>query len=318
MSIEFDLIRRFFYRQLDQANGVTCGIGDDAAVLNIPDGYELAVSMDTLVAGIHFFSNTPAVDIGYKSLAVNLSDMAAMGADPKWLTLSLTLPERDESWLQGFMDGVKTISTNYSLSLIGGDLCHGPLSITFQVHGLLPAGHGLFRHSAKPGDLIYVSGTLGDAGMALQLLTGNKFTESADHQFLRSRLERPEPKVKLGMALLDIANSAIDISDGLVTDLAYITEASHIGAEIHLEKIPLSEAYLREADQNPEIALTAGDDYELCFTVPPENTHLLDELIMAGHPISCIGEITEGQDIKWLDANGNRVAMKTGGYSHFI
>ncbi len=317
MSLETDLIQRFFSQQLELANGVVHGIGDDAAIIEIPNGFQLAVSMDTLVCDVHFPGATTATHIGYKSLAVNLSDMAAMGAMPKWITLSLTLPDSDEQWIKEFMQGIILLGKQYSLSLIGGDLSQGPLSITIQIHGLLPSGKGLLRHAAKPGDMIYVTGSLGDAALALKLLSENKLGGSPDHEYLRNRLDQPEPRVELGMALLEFAYCAIDISDGLVSDLDYITRASNVGAEIQLNKIPLSDAYRKNNGNDLELALSGGDDYELCFTLPPDKSSQLEKLIMAGYRISCIGEIVSGTGIKWLDKNGKEVTVPNQGYSHF-
>lgn len=312
---EFDLINKFFRNAFRDSPDVKCGIGDDAAIVSVPAGMELAIAVDTLVAGVHFPDNTRPEDIGYKSLAVNLSDMAAMGTDPQWITMSLTMPENNETWLQSFMSGFASLAKQYSLSLIGGDLTHGPLSITVQIHGFVPQGKALYRHGAKTGDLIYVSGTLGDAGLALRLLENQQIVDKKYHEFLLQRLNRPAPRVELGIALREIANSVIDLSDGLLADLNHIVVASNKSAIVDVDDLPMSDAVKLQPDAI-DITLTSGDDYELCFTVPPEKQSRVEELKLKFH-LSCIGKITDGKGVVWQHANGREYVPKGNAYRHF-
>ena len=316
---EFALIDRFFRNALRDGPGVSCGIGDDAAIVSVPQGMELALSMDTLVAGVHFPPDTTAEDIGYKALAVNLSDMAAMGAEPRWITLSLTLPQDDPaSWLEGFMTGFTVLARQYSLALIGGDLTHGPLSITIQIHGWLPTGTAIYRSGARPGDHIYVSGTLGDAGLALGVLNQRWTIDEKYHAEIFQRLHRPAPRIELGMALRGQATSAIDLSDGLQADLRHILTASNTGAVLNPELLPLSGA-LRQlpADQAWEIALTSGDDYELCFTLPAATGAKKITRLAALCPVRCIGQISAQTGLQWQRSDGSVYTPSGTGYRHF-
>lgn len=316
---EFDLIDRYFRNALGDGPEVRCGIGDDAAIVSVPQGMELALSMDTLVAGVHFPASTTPADIGYKALAANLSDLAAMGAEPRWITLSLTLPQDDPSlWLEGFMAGFSALARNYSLALIGGDLAHGPLSITIEIHGWLPANTAIYRSGARPGDHIYVSGTLGDAGLALGVLEQRWTIDRKYHAGIFSRLHRPAPRIALGLALRGLATSAIDISDGLQADLGHILDASHAGARLDAGRLLLSEA-LRQLplEQAWEIALTAGDDYELCFTLPAAAPESEIKRLSAITPVQCIGQVTAAAGIYWQRADGSRFIPAGTGYRHF-
>ena len=313
---EFELIRKYFLGALPDAPGIIQGIGDDAAVMRIPADQELVLSMDTLIAGVHFPEQTPAEDIGYKSLAVNLSDLAAMGAEPRWITLSLTLPECNETWLQDFMRGFSELARQYSLALIGGDISKGPLSITVQVHGWVPAGRAIYRHGAQAGDLVYVSGTLGDAGLALRFMQ-DKITGSSSLADipLVNRLFRPVPRIELGINLRGVASAAIDISDGLIADLGHILSASHTGAEVHIDQLPMSDVVSNHEDCI-NLALASGDDYELCFTVPPSHNRKLQG-IPRDFPITCIGRITRGTELEWLMKDGTRFNPDISAYHHF-
>ena len=316
---EFDLIDKYFKNALRDGPGVRCGIGDDAAVVSVPQGMELVLSMDTLVAGVHFPASTTPEDTGYKALAVNLSDMAAMGAEPRWITLSLTLPQTDpSSWLGGFMAGFSALADMHSLALIGGDLAHGPMSITIQVHGWLPAGTAIYRSGARSGDRIYVSGTLGDAGLALGVL-GRRFPiDSKYHAEIFNRLHRPSPRIALGMALRGVATSAIDISDGLQADLGHILDASRAGAKLDPGLLPLSKALkqLPEA-QAWEIALTAGDDYELCFTLPAAVPETEIKRLSSITPVQYIGQVIAEAGINWQQSDGSVFTPAGTGYRHF-
>jgi len=315
---EFDLIDRFFKNALRDGPEVRCGIGDDAAVVTTPPGMDLVLTMDTLVAGIHFPATTSPEDIGYKALAVNLSDLAAMGAEPRWITMSLTLPQDPASWLEGFMAGFSILAEQYSLSLIGGDLAHGPLSITIQLHGVLPAGTAIYRSGARPGDRIYVSGTLGDAGLALGALDKRWSIDSKYQEEIFNRLNRPTPRIELGLALRGLATSAIDISDGLQADLDHILTASNTGAILNPDQLPLSDA-LRQlpADQALEIALTSGDDYELCFTLPAAVQEIEVKRLSAITPLHCIGAVFREAGMQWQRSDGSIFTPSGTGFRHF-
>ncbi len=256
---EFDIIEHYFKTRTKARDDVLLGIGDDCAILQAPKNKQIAVSVDTSVAGVHFPHSTHPKDIGYKSLAVSLSDLAAMSAEPAWVSLSLTLPEADESWLKQFSDGLFELIDEYSLQLITGDISHGPLSISTYVHGFVHAENAMRRDSAKPGDLIYVTGTLGDAGLALkQDMNLNK----NDKKYIEDRLNRPTPRVNESLSMQGLANAAIDISDGLAADLGHVLKASRVGATILIEKLPLSHILTKNVDKLSAVnlALTAGDD----------------------------------------------------------
>jgi thiamine-monophosphate kinase len=313
---EFDLINTYFRNAFKDGPDVKCGIGDDAAIVSLPAGVELAISVDTLVSGIHFPINTRPDDIGYKSMAVNLSDMAAMGAEPRWITLSLTMPENDPDWLAGFMSGFSVLAKQYALSLIGGDLSQGPLSVTVQIHGFVPEGKALYRHGAKTGDLIYVSGTLGDAGLALGMTAERYKVEEKHREYLMNRLNRPTPQIGLGMALRGIANSAIDISDGLLADLNHILESSNKGAFVNVDNISMYEAVKSQPDAI-DIALTSGDDYELCFTIPPEKQSQVENELQKKFRLSCVGNITDGKGIIWQHEDSSEFHPQGKAYQHF-
>lgn len=251
---EFSLIARYFDRVRSSRLDVELGIGDDCALLNIPEKQTTAISTDTLVAGNHFLADIDPADLAYKALAVNLSDLAAMGADPAWLTLALTLPEVDEAWLESFSDSLFDQLNYYDMQLIGGDTTRGPLSMTLGIHGYVPMGRALTRSGAKPGDWIYVTGTPGDSAAGLAILQ-NRLTPSdaQDANYLLQRHLRPTPRILHGQALRDLASAAIDLSDGLISDLGHIVNASGCGACIDVQALPLSEAMMRHVD--PEQAL---------------------------------------------------------------
>lgn len=317
---EFDLIARFFHCTPGRDANVELGIGDDAAVVNVPPGHSLAMSMDTLVSGIHFPEDSAADDIAYKALAVNLSDMAAMGARPNWLLLGLTLPQADEAWLGAFSRGLKGLADEHGLVLIGGDTSRGPLTITMQINGLVPRGEALRRSGARPGDLIYVSGQLGDAGLGLRL--GLQQLElnlsSTRRDYFLQRLCRPTPRLALGQALRGVASAAIDVSDGLLADLGHILDASGVGAVVDVERLPVAQEVKGFPDGWWRLPLCSGDDYELCFTVPPEKGGLLEARLQAiDCPCHCIGRIEAQGTLKLLY---NGIEIETGklkGYLHF-
>jgi len=320
MSIrEFDLIDRYFSGLSPGDASVKCGIGDDAAVLSISPGQELLVSVDTLVDGIHFPPHTAAFDIGYKSLAVNISDMAAMAAVPRWATLAMTIPEAEPEWLEAFANGFAEIANRYSVSLIGGDTTQGPLSVTVQIMGTAMEGQSIRRSGAKPGDLIYVSGCLGAAGFACQALTVAPDEHTIPAHCLE-RLNRPCPRVELGRALAGLASAAIDISDGLAADLGHILTSSAVGAQVQLAALPVCKTLekLEDRDLVWSLALAAGDDYELCFTLAEDRRAELEQRTgELSYPVTCIGKIRGGEGIGWLQEDGAEVTLELNGYRHF-
>ena len=317
MTSEFDLIRRYFTRP---AARTVLGVGDDAALIRVASANELAVSTDILLAGRHFLPEDDAFSLGHKSLAVNLSDMAAMGATPRWALLSIALPAVNERWLMRFAEGWFTLADQYGVALIGGDTTKGPLTISITIMCEVKKNQALRRSGAKIGDEIWVSGTLGDAALALAYLQ-RKIQIAPHHAVaLLPRLHAPTPRVKLGQKLLDVAHSAIDISDGLLADLGHILEMSSVGAKIHVANLPVSEpmrGYLRDAVAYNAV-LTGGDDYELCFTAAAKHH---DAIVRLGRrlklPLSCIGEITRQPDLVVLDENNHPLTLKEKGFDHF-
>ena len=317
---EFSLIERFFVDAGAERADVTLGIGDDAAVISPPAGAELVTATDTMVAGVHFFDDVPVDSLGHKALAVNLSDLAAMGATPAWALLALTLPGGQESWLNEFVRGFGELARRYQVALVGGDTTRGPLTITVQVIGYLPAGKALTRHGARPGDLIFVTGTLGDAAAALSLLKQNQVKPTAEVEYLINRLQQPEPRVNEGLSLAGMATSCIDISDGLIADLGHVLQASGVGARLQRARIPRSAEFVTAISQAliPEDVwdqvLTGGDDYELCFTLPAAQRNQLEALPCR---VTEIGVITAELGIELIDENGQSLPPPEGGYDHF-
>ncbi len=316
---EFDLIKEFFSDQTAGRDDVVLGVGDDCALLRPPAGMELAVTSDTLVAGVHFQHDVDPETLGYKSLAVNLSDLAAMGAKPAWVALALTMPHADQDWLKAFIRGFSSLASMHEVALVGGDTTSGPLSITITAHGFVGPGTALRRSGARAGDSIYVTGTLGDAALALLSRQGI-YSSEAGMLELEQRLDRPQPRLRTGLSLVGIASSAIDISDGLISDLGHICEQSGVGARIELAKIPVStgvEEYLRHGG-SWDTVIAGGDDYELCFTVPPENIAMLEE---ARGKLDCavaqVGEIVSEAGISCITADGAVLDNPGSGYQHF-
>lgn len=318
---EFSLIARYFDRVRSSRLDVETGIGDDCALLNIPEKQTLAISTDTLVAGNHFLPDIDPADLAYKALAVNLSDLAAMGADPAWLTLALTLPEVDEPWLEAFSDSLFELLNYYDMQLIGGDTTRGPLSMTLGIHGYIPAGRALKRSGAKPGDWIYITGTPGDSAAGLAVLQNRlQVSEETDAHYFIKRHLRPTPRILHGQALRDIASAAIDLSDGLISDLGHIVKASGCGARVDVDALPKSDAMMRHVDAGQALrwALYGGEDYELCFTVPELNRGALDVAIgQLGVPFTCIGQMSA--DIEGMNfvRDGMPVTFDWKGYDHF-
>jgi thiamine-monophosphate kinase len=317
---EFELIRRYFATLTPPRDDVALGIGDDAALLAPPRGHEVVVTTDTLIAGRHFPDDTDPQAVGWKALAVNLSDLAAMGAEPRWFTLALTLRMADPEWLAGFAAGLGAMAREAGVALVGGDTTQGALSITITAMGTVPAGKAVRRSGARAGDAICVTGTLGDAALALRLLGeggGRGEARSADLEHLRTRLHRPVPRVAVGAALRDIAHAAIDLSDGLAGDLAHILEASGAGAEIRASKLPMSRAFkaLSEPEERLELQVSGGDDYELCVCLPPEGVAKLRKRLDV--PLTEIGRVVKGKGLVVVDAKGKKRAIEPFGYRHF-
>ena len=312
---EFDLIARIKARARSRPD-VTLGIGDDAALLRMPPEKLLVVATDTLNAGVHFPMGTAPADVGRKALAVNLSDLAAMGAQPAWCTLSLSLPGSDAAWLDGFLDGVLALADQHGIALVGGDTTRGPLSICVTVHGLVDDGAALRRDGARIGDEIWVSGTLGDAAGALAQWREGQSLEPS----LRARLERPTPRVALGLALADVAHAAIDVSDGLLADLAHVCKASGVCAEVDVDALPASSALHAIFDDAAclELQATGGDDYELCFTVAADQRDVVARIAGdLGIVIACIGRIVPGVGVRAKLADGSEWRPLHAGYVHF-
>lgn len=319
---EFELIERFFTREPTSAS-VRLGVGDDAALLAPTPGCELAVSVDMLVGGRHFSRDTDPERLGRKALAVNLSDMAAMGATPKWAVLAVALPETDRAWLSAFARGFYAIAEAYGVDLVGGDTTKGPLNLCVTILGEVPAGQALTRAGARPGDDIYVSGTLGDAALALEAMSGRTVVAAAHAVACRERLENPTPRVPLGEALRGSASAAIDVSDGLTGDLGHILERSRVGATIELAAIPRHEALgAKLAGPERSVALrcllAGGDDYELCFTAAPSAQERIAAIARTcALTVTRIGVVTEGGGLVVRDEWGAPLPSLPPAYDHF-
>lgn len=321
VQTEFSLIQQYFSALTEPREDVLLGIGDDCALLANPANYLLAVSVDTLVEGVHFLADVDPYRLGHKALAVNLSDLAAMGARPAWFTLALSLPQVDAAWLSAFSKGLGDLARQHQIQLVGGDTTRGPLTITIQVHGHVLPQHSLQRAAAQVGDWICVTGTLGDAAAGLDIKRGQLTSEVLsveDLAFLVDRLECPTPRIQLGQQLAGRAHAAIDISDGLLADLQHILIASKVGACLDLNTIPLSKS-LQQLPQAAarQYALTGGDDYELCFTAPAEIAAAFCQ--RAPDLFRRIGEIIERPGMFSQQADGQLTPLNTdkAGYDHF-
>lgn len=320
-NAEFDVIKKYFTFS-EMRSDVSLAGGDDCAIVSVPENMQLLITTDTLISGIHFPEKTSPGDIAYKSLMVNLSDLAAMGATPAWVTLAISLPEINEWWLSTFSDQFSSVLSDFNVSLIGGDTTRGPLSITIQAMGFAEKEKILRRDQAKAGDKIFVTGDLGDAAIGLNtVLNGN-----TDEMLVScvEKLNRPVARVKFAEELSRYSKCAIDISDGLIADLGHVLDASQCGAIIRLAEIPVSSAahyYFEKYHDNTidwSMLLTRGDDYELCFTVGVEYY----EAVFAAakkHQIkvSCIGAITDSTEMYCFDKNGQRVTFEDAGFNHF-
>ncbi len=313
--MEFDLIDRI-RRRAAARNDVVLGIGDDAALLRVPADRALVVAMDTLNAGVHFPRDTAPADIGWKALAVNLSDLAAMGATPAWCTLALSLPQADAAWLDGFMDGFLELARLQDVALVGGDTTRGPLSVCVTAHGFVEPDRALRRDAARAGDELWVTGTLGDAAAALAQLQAGGVADAA----LRARLDRPQPRVAFGRALAGIALACIDVSDGLLQDLGHVCRASGVGAQVDVDALPASAALAvrSSGDTLRGEQACGGDDYELCFSAPAGARDAIatvaERLAIAA---TRIGRIVEGQGVVALRADGGVWTPPRSGYAHF-
>jgi len=319
---EFSIIEHFFNQHRIKRDDVVLGIGDDAALTRVPPGMNLVTTVDTLVNNIHFPSTTPAMAIGHKVLAVNLSDLAAMGAEPAWATLAITMPDINEMWLRGFCDGFFELAQQFNVQLVGGDTTQGPLCISVQLMGWVPEGKALTRGGAKPGDILYVSGTLGDAAVGLVLQqTPHNMPElnQAERTFFLTKLNEPQPRNLLGLSLRGIASAAIDVSDGLLADLNHVLTSSGVGATIEWQHVPSSEPMCKLAATRDvqSYVLSGGDDYELCFTAPAiyqqQIQQLARQLNVIVTPIGVI-ESTNGLRMTY---NGVTQSMNPLGFEHF-
>ncbi|MFZ0106324.1 MAG: thiamine-phosphate kinase [Thiobacillus sp.] len=315
--MEFDLIARHFTRP---APGAVLGVGDDCALLAPTPGMELAVTSDMLLEGRHFSPQDGPAGIGHKSLAVNLSDLAAMGATPRWATLSIALPAANEAWLTAFSRGFFRLAEMHGIELVGGDTTRGALTIAITAIGEVPPGQALRRSGARAGDDVWVSGQLGAAAMALAYRQGRLFMEQIDAARVLPALYLPTPRVELGIALRGIARSAIDISDGLLADLGHILDASAVGAELDFAALPIPEvarAYLHEPVAR-DCMLAGGDDYELCFTAAVEQREaVLAAGVAGGVSVTRIGTITQAPGLVLRGADGQPMQIEKTGYDHF-
>jgi len=318
---EFDLIARYFTRPAKRA---VVGVGDDCALWQPQPGMQLAISTDMLVEGRHFLSTVSPQRLGHKALAVNLSDLAACGAKPLAFTLSLALPRVDEAWMKVFSEGMLALADLHQCELIGGDTTYGPMTIGITVFGEVPPGDAMLRSGAQAGDDIYISGSVGDARLALEVFRGNLSVSGADFESARLRMEQPEPRVALGMALRGIANACIDVSDGLAGDLGHILKASQTGAVLTTDWIQDSAAISAALQALPfarrlDMALAGGDDYELLFTAPPDLSDAVQEAANDSDvSITCIGRITNGSGLQVLDVHGVPMSRRFASFDHFL
>lgn len=317
---EFEIIRHYFQKPGALPPELVLGIGDDAAVIQPPAGVQLVLTTDTLVEGRHFFLSTDARSIGHKALAVNLSDLAAMGAHATGFTLNLSLPEADKSWLNDFSKGLFDLAETHKLTLVGGDTVRGPLVVTITAYGWVKQGQALTRSGARVGDQVFVSGQLGNAALAVLTRLGKLPLVKKEAQKVESCLDYPQPRLALGEALHGYATSVIDISDGLKADLSHVLEQSKVGARLYASRIPISSVYKRHQEtlQGLCTAVSFGDDYELCFTASAEHESALEQLGKhRGCRITRIGEITETEGLELLDKNGRELDCETRGHDHF-
>ena len=326
---EFDLIARYFKRPTQRA---VLGVGDDCALLAPTPGMHMAMSSDMLVEGRHFLSTVEPARLGHKALAVNLSDLAACGAEPTAFTLALSLPRIDEAWLEGFSTGLLQLANDHGCELVGGDTTQGPLNICITAFGEVPPGDALLRQNAQVGDDIYVSGTVGDARLALEVFRGTQFLDAKAFEAVRARMEIPTPRIALGIALRAIANAAIDVSDGLLGDLSHILQRSQVGAQIDTTWLQQSNTFGEDAqasgispilaqlpwNKRIDFALAGGDDYELCFTAPVHQREMVHAAAWESNtPVTRIGRITEAQGLMVMDPEGQPITRRFASFDHF-
>lgn len=321
---EFDLIQRYFSSLGPSSltgndHGVVLGVGDDAAVTALAPGEQLITCTDTLVRGVHFPDDAPPRDIATRALCVNLSDLAAMGATPRWYTLALTLDVADEAWLAEFAAGLADVSRHHGFALIGGDTTRGPLCISITAMGSVPAQQYLTRNGARPSDAVYVTGRLGEGAAALALVQQRLQCSDTEATYLRQRFYRPAPRVNEGQLLRELASAAIDISDGLLADAGHIAARSGVGILLDIHRLPLAEVAGVDTETRLHWALSGGDDYELCFTVAPERATAVEELIAGGALAArCIGTVIEGSGVTCHDRGQSwRPPTTSVGYRHF-
>ncbi len=319
MLSEFDLIKRYFAQHSTTDPRIALGIGDDCALVNPTAGMQLAISTDMLVSGRHFFPDADPFLLGHKCLAVNLSDLAAMGARPVAFTLALSLPEANAAWLEPFAKGLLALADAHHCSLIGGDTTKGPLNICITVFGELPPSTALRRDAAEVGDDIWVSGTLGDARLALAAYWKEIKLDAALHQQAAQRMHRPTPRIALGIALRGIAHAALDVSDGLIGDLGHILERSKVGASLHVDHLPAGPVLgLQDLTKRREYTLAGGDDYELCFTAPQDQrTAVLAAGLAADTPVTRIGVIQTESGLRLLEESGESLSLNYPSFDHF-
>lgn len=315
MPGEFALIERIRARAR-RRDDVVLGIGDDAAVLAPAPGQQLVVTSDTLVAGVHFPEETAPADLGWKALAVNLSDLAAMAATPAWCTLALTLPDANDAWLDAFLDGFLELADQHDVSLVGGDTTRGPLSITVTALGQVPAGEALRRDGARAGDDVWVTGTIGDAAGALAQWRARGPASAK----LRWRLDRPTPRIEAGLALRGLASAGIDLSDGLAADLGHVLAASGVGARLELGRLPTSRTLADHFAESRrwELQLSGGDDYELCFTAPAARAFEIEQALAAlDLPATVVGQVEAEPGLRFGTPDGDAYTPAAAGYQHF-
>lgn len=317
---EFDLIARFFTRPVRRN---PLGVGDDCALLQPRPGMQLAVSTDLLLEGRHFLSTVDPRRLGHKALAVNLSDLAACGAEPLAFTLALSLPQADERWLAAFAEGMFALADAHGCELVGGDTTRGPLAIDITVFGEVPAGQALLRSGARAGDELWVSGTLGDARLALEAFRGTLSLPEAVFAAARQRLEVPQPRVALGLALRGVATSCIDVSDGLLGDVGHLLERSRVGATVDAAAArgllaASRQGFTSDGDRALQVVLAGGDDYELAFTAPADRRQAVQEAAKrSGTPVTRIGRIDATAGMRVVDAQGQELAQRFAGFDHF-
>jgi thiamine-monophosphate kinase len=315
---ETELIERYFRHVGAARDDVVLGIGDDAALLHVPGDAQLVLTTDALVEGVHFVPGAPARSLGHRALAVNLSDIAAMGAKPCWALLALNLPQVDAHWLEAFAAGFDALARIHGVALVGGNLSRGPLSITVQLAGVLPRGAALRREGARAGDALYVSGSIGDAAAGLKCLQGALGASASARAYLQRRFEFPTPRVELGAGLRDLASACIDLSDGLLLDAQRLLRASNCRASIELECLPLSAALIETCGELAwQQGLSGGEDYELCFSAAPAQAAAIAALALrSASPVTRIGVLEAGSGVE-LKLHNAVMQFAASGFDHF-